>query len=188
MLCLVRSKKCLLEFLCCQLKHQTDVGCFGSIHLDVSELSQKQSDLYGSLGWLHLWLFLSWLKEQTGQTDLFSSLELHRECFPWKEEEDVFVIRPNFQGESTHHQQIPKSLWLAPTIVLSQALLHHQAVPDLLICNCAWKYQCAGEAFEIFSVFSRTADGILVPLILSLPPPPHLSMGKLYRRGILTKN
>lgn len=47
--------------------------------------------------------FLSWLKEQTGQTDLFSSLELHRECFPWKEEEDVFVIRPNFQGESTHH-------------------------------------------------------------------------------------
>lgn len=38
---LVRNKKCLLEFLYCQLEHQTDVGHSGGIHLDPCEVSSE---------------------------------------------------------------------------------------------------------------------------------------------------
>lgn len=40
-LCLVRNKNYLLEFLCCQLEHQTDVGHSGNIHLDPCELNSE---------------------------------------------------------------------------------------------------------------------------------------------------
>lgn len=163
-LCLVRNKKYLLEFLYCQLEHQTDVGHSGSIHLDPCEFSSKTA-------WsVQFCRMVTSMAFWPGQTNVFSSPELHKERFPWEEEGDIFVIRPDIQDESTarfpidfsqSHQWCSMGQYFS---ICSYWPADMQECMEIIVC---WR-----NIQTIFTGFSGAFDGIhvlvLLPLVFSM--------------------
>lgn len=118
-LCMVRNKKWyLLEFLYCQLDHQTNVGCSGSIDSDPCELSLEIAQWVW--GWWHLWLF--GLVQNTDWSD--------RHVFKTRVTWRMFSLaigRRHFccKMKSTNQWQMPNRHWLVPMKLLRWWLLQH---------------------------------------------------------------